>query len=336
MQTKTALSPRAAYALGHFNAVIGPLLAADQKMPDLAPVFRGITAKNWAQRKDGITAALIRRIKPVLAQDAEIHVHEHIDGLGAGAEEVPEPMNGVDQLGETPPGTAAPEPFASEPGAASDDDLEQKIREFLQDKLDPPDLEQLLTLMRPEGAPATDPDPAADPPPPVDNGGDRRRARDQNPAPPEQDQPVPVTASGNRADPNAHDQNPPPPDQEQPAMDAKIKLAADAAVRRAVKETTERLNAIRDAEKFVRPWIGEVTMAQDSAEDIYRLALDTHGVDYGSVHQDAGTLKALLSMVPKPGQEHRRDSPRMAKDSKKETDQFFAWLPEAKTARVIG
>lgn len=40
-----------------------------------------------------------------------------------------------------------------------------------------------------------------------------------------------------------------------------------------------QLDAIRTAEREVRPYVGEVTMAMDSAEAVYKLALDAKGVD---------------------------------------------------------
>lgn len=95
-----------------------------------------------------------------------------------------------------------------------------------------------------------------------------------------------------------------------PAMDAAIaaatKLAHDAAAK------TQR--EIREAEKFVAPWVGEM-IAQDSAEGVYRtaaLALKIPEAD--TVH--ASALKTLIGMVPKPG-EQRDGVPqrRMAQDS---------------------
>ena len=60
---------------------------------------------------------------------------------------------------------------------------------------------------------------------------------------------------------------------DKPAMDAAIKAASTAAVADAIKQTTGRLNARSDAERFVRPWIGEVTVAMDTAEDVLGFAL---------------------------------------------------------------
>ena len=56
---------------------------------------------------------------------------------------------------------------------------------------------------------------------------------------------------------------------------------------------------IREAENVVRPWIGNLAMAQDSAEAIYRLALDSLGVKTAGIHPDA--LRPILEARPKPG-----------------------------------
>lgn len=76
------------------------------------------------------------------------------------------------------------------------------------------------------------------------------------------------------------------------------KAAMDAAIATAVKETEkttiQRMNAIRLAEKEVQPLIGEV-VAQDSAEAVYKLALDHAGVDTKGVHPSAyGPMVRML------------------------------------------
>lgn len=74
------------------------------------------------------------------------------------------------------------------------------------------------------------------------------------------------------------------------AMDAAIK----SAVKKAERDTVTRLNAIRQAEKEVAPLIGEV-MAQDSADAVYKLALDHAGVDTKDVHPSAyGAMVRML------------------------------------------
>lgn len=75
-----------------------------------------------------------------------------------------------------------------------------------------------------------------------------------------------------------------------PAMDAAIRLAADSATKRAA----ENFRAVREAEQAVRPLIGDV-VAMDSAEDVYRTALEQAEVDITGVHPSA--FPAMVRMA---------------------------------------
>ena len=80
------------------------------------------------------------------------------------------------------------------------------------------------------------------------------------------------------------------------AMDAAIKSAIKVAADTATKTQKD----IREAENFVRPWVGQIAMAHDSAEAVYRTALGAIGVkDVDKLHPDA--LKHVLSAQPVPG-----------------------------------
>lgn len=71
--------------------------------------------------------------------------------------------------------------------------------------------------------------------------------------------------------------------------------ANDAAiVKRAEDSAFARFSAIRKAENDVRPLVGEL-VAMDSAEAIYRAALDHVGVDHKGVH--ASALPAMVTMA---------------------------------------
>lgn len=66
------------------------------------------------------------------------------------------------------------------------------------------------------------------------------------------------------------------------AMDSAIRLAADSAT----KTAAENFRRVREAEQAVRPLIGDV-VAMDSAEDVYRTALEQAEVDVTGVHPSA-------------------------------------------------
>ena len=77
------------------------------------------------------------------------------------------------------------------------------------------------------------------------------------------------------------------------AMDAQI----EAAVSQAVKETERRLEAVAKAKAEVFPHVGQVS-GLDSAEAVYKFALDAARVDTKDVHPSA--FAAMVKMLPKP------------------------------------
>lgn len=103
------------------------------------------------------------------------------------------------------------------------------------------------------------------------------------------------------------------------------KAAMDAAIAHAVSAaetaTVKRMNGIRQAEAEVKPLIGEV-VAQDSAEAVYKLALDAASVDLTGV--PAAAYGAMVRMLAKPAEK----TPRVAMDAASTTD-FAAMFPTA-------
>jgi uncharacterized protein len=97
------------------------------------------------------------------------------------------------------------------------------------------------------------------------------------------------------------------------AGEGTTKAAMDAAIQKARGESRaeaiQTFNAIREAEKLVLPHIGEV-VAQDSAEAVYKLALDAAGVDLAGVPPAA--YRAMVQMLPNPD---AKPVPRIAQDA---------------------
>ncbi|MDI9276176.1 DUF2213 domain-containing protein [Pantoea sp. EABMAA-21] len=77
---------------------------------------------------------------------------------------------------------------------------------------------------------------------------------------------------------------------DKPAMDAAIRLAADSAT----KKAAENFRLVRQAEQDVKPLVGDL-VAMDSAEDVYRTALEQHGVDVEGVHPSA--FRAMVAQA---------------------------------------
>jgi hypothetical protein len=98
------------------------------------------------------------------------------------------------------------------------------------------------------------------------------------------------------------------------AMDAAIAKARTDGATDAVK----RIQAIHQAEKDVMPLIGEV-VAQDSAEAVYKLALDAANVDTTDVHPSAYAAMVRMLKVGKPA---------VAQDSSS-VPEFWKQFPDA-------
>jgi len=264
-----------------------PKLATDQKMPDLRPLLRDVTVKNWKQKRPVVEGGLLKLFKPRLAQDASMEtLHKLLDGFespddGGGA---PAP----EDLADAPPpddgGGEMPAPEDDDDGGGAEafegeetapeemleaDTTAGKLMQFLTSVLTPEELAQAKAIAQGGGGGEQEAPPAPD------DGG-------KPPIPP---------------DDNAKDQEPGPADQlrlreegEQKKM--VTKPAMDAAIQAAVKAERARALAVRDAEAFVRPFIGNIAIAQDSAEGVYKAALDCLGVKVEGVHPTA--YRAIL------------------------------------------
>ena len=82
-------------------------------------------------------------------------------------------------------------------------------------------------------------------------------------------------------------------DEGEPKQPQVTKAAMDAAIAAAVKRTKSDMEALHVARKEVAPLVGEVAL--DSAEAVYKFALDQSGVDTNDVHPSA--YRALAKMV---------------------------------------
>lgn len=112
------------------------------------------------------------------------------------------------------------------------------------------------------------------------------------------------------------------------AMDAAIAAGITAAT----NATISRMAAVREAEKVVRPYIGELAMAQDDAATVYRMALDHLKVVHKDIKETAA-LKALVQIHPVPGT-RAQPQPRLAHDAAA-TSAVATKHPELAAVRVI-
>jgi hypothetical protein len=122
------------------------------------------------------------------------------------------------------------------------------------------------------------------------------------------------------------------------AMDEKIKAEVTKGMKIAHDEATRTQREIREAERKVRPYVGELAMAFDSAEQVYRAAIKMmpgispetrRAID--NVH--ASALPLLLEQQPLPGARTRAVDVGMAQDSGAGAD-FFKRFPDAARIRL--
>lgn len=87
------------------------------------------------------------------------------------------------------------------------------------------------------------------------------------------------------------------PDKDDEDEDKVTKAAMDAAITAAVQKAHKDAAAIRDAERAIRPHVGELAVAYDSADKVYEAALKMLGVKTDGVHPSA--FPTILAMQPK-------------------------------------
>ena len=78
------------------------------------------------------------------------------------------------------------------------------------------------------------------------------------------------------------------------------KPAMDAAIAAAEKRVWQSAKELREAEKFIRPWVGELSIICDSAESVLRATAKALKIpDADKIH--ASALKTVIGLVPVPG-----------------------------------
>ena len=302
------VSRRAIVAHGALAGWLAPKLASDEKLPDLKAVLLGTTAKNWQQAKPQIAHRLNTAMAgKKLAKDASLNdVHGFLDSLDREGQDNMEPdeMEVVDRRGRD-----------AEPDGARARDAEpdlEKVFQFLDGKIDGDLMEGLRKLMGADRARDAEPESEED----MEKRHERereeakdRRARDGRRA---RDETPEEREKREREDKERRERE-----------RAEDKRANDQAIQDALAVERQRQADIREAERAARPYVGEIVMAQDSAEAVYRLALGTLGVKHDGIHPSA--LRAVLEAQPKPGSAR----PRMAHDAaaaKSFAEQFPAAL----------
>lgn len=256
-------------------------------MPNFKPILAGVTAANftarlptiWRGAKDAACAvgkdkwgkdAMAAPGGPAGPDDVAIKLLDMLAGKGA-----PEEAKADDAPVLDP--TDPVDPNAAEPAAGEEPDENAEVKEVLKGLLSPEDFAKVCAMMDANEADEAE-NPAEDETP--EEKAERERKEKE---------------AKDALEPNGGTPSMKPKGIDKKAMDAAI-ATASAKTR---QEVIAQQRDIRLAEIAVRPYVGDLALAQDSAEAVYRLALDTLHVDTKGVHSSA--FPALLKMVPKPG-----------------------------------
>lgn len=304
-----ALSRKADIVRGALAAYLAPKLAQDAKI-DLRTVLLGTTARNYVTSKPVIAARLVEATKGKLAKDANLSdVHgllDRLDGEGAGDDDTPKDLRTAEM---------DPEEMTDNP-AVDDDNPGMAICKFLEGKVAPELLAEIRKMAEAKAMDDADwipSDAEMEGKSPEERAKMMREAKDKH----ARDMAAKDKAAKDAANMlTAESQMKKAEEAKDKA--AKDKKAMDAAIEAALTGERQRSQDLREAEKFVRPWIGELTMAQDTAEQVYRLALDSLNIDVKGVHPSA--YRAVLQAQPKPGEARRSDPARIAADSAASAD----------------
>jgi len=295
MTQRTKLSPTALLAKGAILAALRPRLAQDRRV-DVTPLLVGVTATNFAERKAALAAGLAELIKGKLAADAKVaDVTGALDALA------------LDELDDN----------SAMPNAKEDDDEEREERERAAEDArrrlgrDETDEERDMReraedarrrLGRDETEEERQTREAYDRMVRDIRARDARRRLGRDETEEERRKREAEDRAADRRD--ARDamrraKDEPPAFSGQPKTGV-TKEAMDSAIRRAVADERRRNIETREAERFVRPWVGDMAMAHDSAEAVYRAALGALGIKHEAI-REAAALKALIELCPKPG-----------------------------------
>jgi len=260
---KTVLSRKAAMTGGALLVYLKPKLAADAKI-DLTPILSGVTSDNFKDKKAGIASAITAQAK--LAKDASLaDIMSMLDQCES--EEVGEDMQ---------PNAGIP---ASETETGVDEMADPK--DFLKNKLSAEDMksyDEMCAKKEAEDKKAADEKEEEEKKAAADAAAEEEKKKAEDEA--------------EAAKKNAEG--------EDKAMDAKFKVTMDAALKDQRDAIMKQTRDAAEAREFASQWVGKLPIALDSAEEIYRTALDGLGVkNHKDIHPSA--LKAVLEAQPKPG-----------------------------------
>lgn len=272
MSKKDLLSRRGTVAYGALLTFVSPQLAMDAKI-DLRKPLHGLTAQNFKAKRGALARSIEKAVAGKLAEDAAPNFRMGLDAVLDMVEKADKPAEDEDMEDED--ADMAAEDEEDDDGKEMPESDDRKKGEKMDAKA--------------KDKKAKDKKPMAGV-----KGKDKKFGKDK--------------------DVNEEDEEHDPETSEEMADDEDDEMASqamDAAIRKGVEEGVRaerlRMEAISEAKEHVRPRVGSLSMAFDSAGDVYRRALKMVTGKEPPKKADAATLKyAFDNLPPKDGAGQRQ------------------------------
>ena len=290
-------------ALTRTARAVNPMLAFDAKV-EYAPIFKGLTTKNLKQRKPVIMDELKKALKgKTIAKDANVEhlAHmldqfEHVTEPKSLDESVSEPQHKAMEAAAHGSSTLGiPKDVGQEFAKADKGKSFDMIRDWAMGKgMSEDDIEDLRKMHEgkdemPENA--LDEDEEAE-----DESEEETEEEAEDESEEEAEKAKKVKDAKAAKDKKAKDSK------KGGAMDRKNVVTVDEmnkAITSAVTQANRNAREAQEAREFVRPYVGELSMALDSAEKIYRSAAVVLKIeDADTVHPSA--LKTIIKTCARP------------------------------------
>lgn len=285
-------SPGAMIARGALMTYLQPRLASD-KMIDLKPILKDVSAKSF--KVDKIAKAVKMAADGKLAKDADL-------------EDIEQVLSAVrDAISDEEDDAEHEEEENEDAYDEDEDELEEAVRKFLAERLSEEDQRELDDLMKSHGKRSEDEDRRDE-----EKREDKREDEEEEEGEDEGSRDVNESEEDDEDDDKRDEKEGEDGRHKRMNHDAEegpvkvkrdtnllpvTKKAMDAAIKRAQDEAVANQRAIREAERFVRPYVGELDIAFDSADEVYRHALEMKGVKTKGVHPSA--FKVILENLPR-------------------------------------
>lgn len=275
---KVKLSPLGTVAYGALMTFLRPQLAQDAKL-DLSRGLRSITAKNFKTKRPTLAAWITESVKdklnPEFAQDGALNV----DGLDAVLDMVEMATDDFPEEMEKKKDAKDEKPTAGAKDEESDEDADMAGDEEETDE------EKAAREKKEKGA--------KDKKAKDKKAKDAKKAKDKDVN--EEDEETDAESASEMADDESEEEK-------ERAMDAQIQAGIEAGIRK----ERQRMEAVTAAKEHVRARVGNLSMAFDSAADVYRKALSIATGKEPPKKADADTLKYAFDSLPaKDGQQRR-------------------------------